>query len=108
MLVKSTGNVYVSKLRAILLLEVDFNALNTIVFNRRALPSIKASNTIPFEVIRGRRDFSSIHVALNKKLVYNIGNQHKKSIVVVSVDASNYYNRIAYSILSMVYQHFGL
>ena len=108
MLVKSAGNVHIAKLRALLLLEADFNALNKIVFNRRALPSIKASNTIPFEVIRGRRDFSSIHVALNKKLVYNIGNQHKKPIAVVSTDASNCYDRIAYSILSMVYQHFGL
>ena len=55
MLAKSTGNVHVSKLRAILLLGVDFNTLNKIVFNRRALPSIEASNTIPFEVIGDRK-----------------------------------------------------
>ena len=33
MLEKSEGNVHISKLRAILLLEADFNALNKIVFN---------------------------------------------------------------------------
>ena len=107
-LAKSTGNVYVLKLRAILLLEADFNTLNKIVFNGRALPSIEASNTISFEVIRGRKGQSFMHVALNKKLVYDIGNQHKKPIVVVSADASNCYNRITHSISSMVCQHFRL
>ena len=52
---KSEGNVYVTKLRAFLLLEVDFNALNKIVFNIRALLTIEASRTIPYEIIGGRR-----------------------------------------------------
>ena len=64
---KSTENVYVSKLRAILLLEADFNALNKIIFNGQALPSIEASKSISSEVLRGRRGQSSIYVALNKK-----------------------------------------
>ena len=46
-------NIHISKLRAILLLEVDFNALNKIVFNNKALLAIKASKTIPLEVIGG-------------------------------------------------------
>ena len=108
MLVKLIGNVYISKLIAILLLEVDFNVLNKIVFDRRALPSIEASNTIPFEVIGGRKGQSSIYIALNKKLVYDIGNHYKKPTVMVSIDAFNCYNRIAHSISSMVCQHFRL
>ena len=55
MLVKLAGNVYASKLRAILLLEAYFNALNKIVVNGRALLSIEASNAIPFEVIGKRQ-----------------------------------------------------
>ena len=55
MLEKSAENVNVVKLKAILLPEADFNTLNKIVFNRRAIPLIEASKAIPYEVIRGRR-----------------------------------------------------
>ena len=64
-----------SKLRAILLLEVDFNALNKIVFNNWTLPTLESTKAIPYKVIRGRRGQSLIHVVLNKKLVCNISNQ---------------------------------
>ena len=75
MLEKSVGNVQVSKLRAILLLEADFNTLNKIIFNNCTLPSLEVSQSILYEIIGGRRSQSSIHVALNKKLVSNISNQ---------------------------------
>jgi len=74
MLEKSAGNIKVSKLRAILLLEADFNALNKIVFNNRTIPNLEASNSIPYEVIRRRRRQLLIHMVLNKKLVCDISN----------------------------------
>ena len=43
---KSAGIIHVLKLKAILLLEADFNALNKIVFNNRALSAIEASKTM--------------------------------------------------------------
>ena len=108
MLEKSEGNIHIIKLRALLLLEVDFNALNKIVFNIRALPTIEASRTILYEIIGGRRGQSLIHIAFNKKLVCDIENQHKKLTVVVSADATNYYDRIAYLIVSLLCQQFRL
>ena len=74
MLEKSTGSIQVFKLRAILLLEADFNALNKIVFNNRTIFNLEASNSILYEVIGGRRGQSSIHMVLNKKLVCDISN----------------------------------
>ena len=74
MLENIAGNINIAKLRAILLLEVDFNTLNKIIFNRRVILRIKTAKTIPYEVIGGRRGQSSLHVALNKKLVCNIRN----------------------------------
>ena len=74
MLEKVARNINVAKLRAILLLEADLNALNKIIFNGRAIPRIETSKTIPYEVIGRRRRQSSLHVALNKKLVCNIEN----------------------------------
>ena len=55
MLEKEARNINVAKLRAILLLEVDFNTLNKIVFNGRVIPRIETAKTIPYEVIGGRR-----------------------------------------------------
>ena len=74
MLEKSIGNVQVSKLRAILLLEADFNILNKIIFNNHTLLLLEVSQSISYEIIGGRRGQLSIYVALNKKLVSNISN----------------------------------
>ena len=54
MLEKVAGNVYIQKLRAILLLEADFNAIHKIMFNNRLISNIEAVNTILMEVIGGR------------------------------------------------------
>ena len=56
MLKKSKSNILVSKLRAILLLEANFNRLNKIIYNRRVLPKLELNRTIPYEVIGRRRD----------------------------------------------------
>ena len=74
MLEKSKGYINVEKLRAILLLEADFNALNKIVFNTKLMPSLERTNSIPYEIIGGRRGQSLIHIALNKKLMLDIAN----------------------------------
>ena len=55
MLEKVAGNINVQKLRTILLLEADFNAMHKIIFNNRLIPSIEADKAIPMEVIGGRR-----------------------------------------------------
>ena len=41
MLEKERGNINIAKLRAILLLEADFNGLNKIIFNSRVLPALE-------------------------------------------------------------------
>ena len=95
-------------MRAILLLEVDFNSLNKIIYNYRVLPKLKANRVIPYEVISGRKGHSSLHVALNKKLVCDIENQIKRPMVVILADMTNCYNYIAYPVASLSNQHFGV
>ena len=56
MLEKEVGNLDMAKLRAILLLEVDFNRLNKIIFNNRVLPKLEQDKAIPVEVIGGKRE----------------------------------------------------
>ena len=55
MLEREKGNINVEKLRAILLLEADFNRLNKINYNSRVIPVLEKRGDILFEVIGGRR-----------------------------------------------------
>ena len=74
MLEKLKGYIDIAKLRAILLLEAYFNALNKLDFNTKLMLSLERTNSIPYKIIGGRRRHSSIHIALNKKLVLDIVN----------------------------------
>ena len=64
---KAPGNVLVGKLRALLLIEADYNALHKINFNGRLILSLEASSDIPQEIIGGRKSQAATHIALSKK-----------------------------------------
>ena len=54
-LLKKTANISVTKLRAMLLLEADYNTMNKIIFNTRLTPILEEWNMIPRKIIGGRR-----------------------------------------------------
>ena len=108
MLEKSAGNVNIQKLRAILLLEADFNAIHKIIFNSRLIPSIKAANAILMEVIGGRRSQAATYLALDKKLITDIANVRKLLTIISYADTMNCYNRVAYPFTRLCVQYFGL
>ena len=101
MLDKIKENMNGAKLRAILLLEADFNGMNTIIYNSRVFPSLEACRTISYEVIVGRSGESSQHVTLNKKLVHDIAHQIMRPTVVISACSTNCYDRIAHPVTIM-------
>ena len=51
---KKPGVINISKLRAILLLEADFNGLNKIIFNLQFIPRIEQVQVISNEIISSR------------------------------------------------------
>ena len=53
MLLKKEADLSVSKLRAILLLEADYNAMNKILFNTHLILSLEEYNIIPREIMGG-------------------------------------------------------
>ena len=108
MLEKVSGHINMQKLRAILLLEADFNALHKIIFNNRLMPKIEADNVIPMEVIGGRRSQAATHLALNKKLIADIANVRKLPSVTICADATNCYDRVAHPFASLCAQCFRL
>lgn len=77
MLEKSLSNFLAEKLRAILLLEVDFNALHKINFNSRLMPTLESSSAMTYKIIRGRRSQAATHLALSKNLIADISNTRK-------------------------------
>ena len=52
MIEKSPGQIDITKLRVILLLEADYNAVNKIIFNNRVMPSIEQDNRILHKIVR--------------------------------------------------------
>lgn len=106
MLVKIAGNMHIQKLRAILLLEADFNALHKIIFHNRLIPNLEANDAIPIEVIGGRRSQAATHLALNNKLIVDIANVQKLPIITICAGAPNCYDRVAHSFASSCAQCF--
>ena len=95
MLEKVVGNVNIQKLRAILLLEADFNALHKIVFNNRLTLKLEEVNGIPVEIIGGRRAQAATYLTLSKKLIADMSKVRKVPMITICTDAMNCYDRVA-------------
>ena len=91
-----------------MLLEADLNGLHKIIFSSHLLPSLEYRNEIPYEIIGGRRGQSAYYIALNKTLISKNGNIKKKPTIIISVDATNYFNKMAHPFASLTSHHFSL
>jgi len=78
------------------------------MFKRYLLLSLEEQWKILIEIIRGRRGQSAYYITLSKKLILDIGNQLKKLIITISVDTTNYFNRMAYPFVALTCRHFSL
>ncbi len=107
MLEKTLGVTLVSKLRAILLMEADFNATNKIVYGNRMMKNIRQHNQMPEEIFSEQNRMAD-DGTLCKTLFYDITRQAWVPAAIASVDASNCYDRIAHAIASLVFQSFGV
>ena len=105
---KLKGNVNIKKLRAILLLEANFNTLNKILFSSRVILSLEKHRSIPYKIIWEYRGYLVVHVELNKILILDISNQQKVLIVIKLANAIDYYNRIIHPITGISHQSFSL
>jgi hypothetical protein len=106
MLEKTLGVTLVSKLRAILLMEADFNATNKIVYGDRMMKNVCKYNQMPEEIFSEKNRMAD-DGTLCKTLFYDITRQARVLSAITLVDASNCYDRIAHAIASLVFQAFG-
>ena len=107
MLEKTFGVRLVSKLRAILLMEADFNAMNKEVYGVRMLDNARKYKLIPEEIF-SKQNRTADDGGLAKTLFYDIARQTRSPAAIASVDASNCYDRIAHAMASLIFQSFGV
>ena len=91
MLQKLFGCSLITKLRAILLMEADFNSANKIVYGIRMLEQARTHNLMPKEVFSERNKMAD-DGTLTKVFTYNIIRQTRQSAGIALVDADNCYD----------------
>ena len=107
MLEKEAGNILVSKLRAILLMEADFNFANKAIFGVRMLDNVRQYGFMPEEIFSEKNRMAD-DGSLAKVLFYDIVRQHRVPAALSSVDAANCYDCIAHAMASLILQAFGV
>ena len=100
MLEKVAGLALVTKLRAILLMEADFNYHNKLIFGKRMMDLARQHGMVPEEIYseKGRTSEDAI---LQQVLTYDIARQLRRPIIVASVDASQCYDRVAHAMAAL-------
>jgi hypothetical protein len=104
MLEKTKGVIQVDKLRAILLMEADFNFYNGLMFAKRMMDRAEDNSWIPNELYGGRRNHEAIEVAMNRRLTADISRQRRAPLAIASVDAQTCYDCMAHSVASIAMQ----
>jgi hypothetical protein len=107
MLEKTLGVTLVTKLRAILLMEADFNTSNKIVYGNRMMAKVREHDLMPEEIFSEKNRMAD-DGTLCKTLFCNLGRQARAPAAIASVDASNCYNSIAHAMASLIFQSFGV
>jgi hypothetical protein len=104
MLEKEPGVLKVSKLRAILLLEADYNFGTKLIFAKRMMSSLEEQQKVPQEQF-ARKSHAAIEVALNRRLVSDISRQSRLPTAIMGADAAHCYDRIGhvFSILACLW-----
>ena len=101
MLEKEKGVCIVDKLRAILLMEADFNFGNKLLFGHRLMKQMENTGDIPAEQHGSRNAHRSIEVALNRRFISDISHQKRSDMMIAGVDAEFCYDRIVHSFAIM-------
>eukprot|EP00804_Cyclotella_cryptica_P024558 CCRYP_020750-RB/>CCRYP_020750-RB protein AED:0.34 eAED:0.06 QI:0/-1/0/1/-1/1/1/0/111 len=91
MIEKSPGVKLISKLRAILLMEADFNAANKIIFGQRMMSNVRKYKLMPDEIFSEKQRMAEDGI-LSKTLFYDISRQLRAPAALASVDAANCYD----------------
>ena len=101
MLEKVAGVALVHKLRAILLMEGDFNFFNKWTFGYKAINSLYRLDYIPQDQF-SQKGSTAEDGCMDSRLTTDISRQLRHPMAVAAVDADQCYDRINHTIMSLV------
>ena len=107
MLEKVENVIRVDKLRAILLMEADFNFINKLIFGHRMVQQCERQQRFPNELYGSRNKRSAIEVALNRRLTLENLKQKRCNGAIAGVDAAQCYDRIVHSLAIILCRNEG-
>jgi hypothetical protein len=107
MIEKTLEVTLVSKLRAILLMEADFNASNKIMYRVRMMKNVCDHRLMPEEIYSKKNQIAD-DGTLTKTLFYDVTRQARVPAAIASINTSNCYNRIAHAMALLIFQAFGV
>ena len=102
---KEFGNIYLEKMRAIVLLEADMNWLNKLVFAKRMMDRAYDQGLVPVDQF-ARRGTQAAHGVLCKALFCDMVRALHVVAGIPSVDLGNCYDAVAHPIASIALQAF--
>ncbi len=100
LLEKIVGNNFVYKLRAICLLEADFNWINKIIFARRMIGMSLEQNLIPGECF-SKKGSNCINAVMTKIFICDESRIHHHDACIASNDFGDCYGRAAHPIAAL-------
>ena len=101
MLEKVAGVALVNKLRAILLMEGDFNFFNKWTFGHMAMNELYRIDFIPQDQY-SQRGFTAEDARMDSRLTTDLSRQLRHPMAIAAVDADQCYDRINHIIMSLV------
>ena len=107
MLEKTPGVILVDKLRAILLMEADFNFANKLILGIRMMEQAEDLGLTCPETLGSRKHHDAKELALNRRLLTDISRQQVIPLAISSVDAEQCYDRQAHTPGSLCCQRLG-
>jgi hypothetical protein len=105
LLEKEFGNIYIKKMRAICLMEADFNWLNKLIFAKRMMDQAYDAGHVPLEQF-AKRGTQAAHGVLCKVLFCDYVRALHIVAGIPSVDLGNCYDAVSHPIASIVLQAF--
>ena len=105
---KKAGNIHIDNLRAILLMEGDFNGAMKILLGYRMVRMAQQLNLIPDECYGSRPGCTALQVSLGRTLTADITRQSRATLAVASVDCRTCYDSVSHPPASIACQRLGV
>ena len=107
MLEKETGNIAISKLRAICLFEADINWVLKVIYAKRMMASTRKNHLVPLKLFVPAGQ-SAPNTTMAKVMFTDVCRTYHKNHAVASLDLGQCYDTLAHCFCSLALHAFGV